>query len=32
VTFPDLPNVLDPFCTYVPSSGPCSLNLVAVRP
>jgi hypothetical protein len=32
VTFPDLPNVLDPFCTFVPSSGPCSLNLVAVRP
>ncbi len=32
VTFPNLPDVLDPFCTFVPSSGPCTLNLVAVRP
>jgi hypothetical protein len=32
VQFPDLPNVLDPFCTFNPTSGPCSLNLLAVKP
>jgi hypothetical protein len=28
LSFPHLPNYLNPFCTY----GPCTLNLVAVRP
>jgi len=32
VAFPNLTNSLDPFCTYVPSSGQCTLNLVAVKP
>ena len=32
VTFPDLTNQLNPFCTFVPTSGPCALNLVAVKP
>ena len=32
VTFPDLTNELNPFCTFVPTSGPCALNLVAVKP
>ncbi len=30
--FPNLPNYLNPFCTYNPASGPCSLNLVVARP
>jgi hypothetical protein len=32
LTFPDLPNYLNPFCTATPAQGPCALNLVAVRP
>ena len=31
VVFPDLPNYLNPFCTYTPGS-PCALSLLAVRP
>jgi hypothetical protein len=31
--FPNLPNYLNPFCTFTPSgSEPCSLNLIAVKP
>jgi DNA-binding beta-propeller fold protein YncE len=30
--FPNLPNYLNPFCTYNPAPGPCSLNLVVARP
>lgn len=32
LVFPDLPNYLNPFCTGTPASGPCTLNIVAVRP
>lgn len=32
VTFPNLPNYLNPFCTATPAAGPCALNLVAVKP
>jgi hypothetical protein len=32
LTFPSLPNYLNPFCTATPTPGPCILNLVAVRP
>jgi hypothetical protein len=31
--FPDLPNYLNPFCTLNPPGiGPCTLNLIAVKP
>ncbi len=30
--FSILPNYSNPFCTYSPSSGPCTLNLIAVKP
>jgi hypothetical protein len=30
--FPNLPNYLNPFCTFTPASGPCPLDLVAVKP
>src|SRR5580658_593083 len=32
VSFPSLPNYLNPFCTATPTAGPCSLSLMAVRP
>jgi hypothetical protein len=32
LTFPSLPNYLNPFCTATPTPGPCALSLVAVRP
>jgi hypothetical protein len=32
VQFPDLPNYLNPFCTYSPNNSACTLNLIAVRP
>jgi len=32
VPFPNLPDFLNPFCTFNPASGPCTLDLVAVRP
>jgi hypothetical protein len=32
VSFPDLPNYLNPFCTFTPAQGPCTLDFVAVRP
>jgi hypothetical protein len=32
VSFPDLPDYLNPFCTYAPNQVPCTLNVLAVRP
>jgi hypothetical protein len=32
LTFPDLPNYLNPFCTFTPTTGPCTLNTVLVKP
>jgi len=32
LTFPDLPNYLNPFCTFTPTQGPCTLNTVLVKP
>ena len=32
LSFPNLPDYLNPFCTHTPTSTPCTLNLVAARP
>lgn len=32
LTFPNLPNYLNPFCTFTPSTGPCTFTTVLVRP
>jgi hypothetical protein len=32
LSFPNVPNGLNPFCTITPAPGPCTLNLIAVRP
>src|SRR5579859_275632 len=32
VSFPNLPNYLNPFCTFTPSAGPCTLTTVLVKP
>jgi hypothetical protein len=32
LSFPSLPNYLNPFCTFTPSQGPCTLNMVVVKP
>ena len=32
ISFPDLPNQMNPFCTAAPASGPCTLNTVLVKP
>jgi hypothetical protein len=32
VSFPNLPNYLNPFCTFTPTTGPCTLNLLGVKP
>jgi hypothetical protein len=32
LSFPNLPNYLNPFCIYVPASGACAFDTVAVRP
>jgi hypothetical protein len=32
LSFPDLPDYLDSFCTFTPVSGPCTFDTVAVRP
>lgn len=32
LSFPDLPNYLNPFCTFTPTQGPCTLNVALVRP
>jgi hypothetical protein len=31
-SFPYLPDYLNPFCTFTPASGPCTLNLIALKP
>ncbi len=32
VPFPNLPNYLNPFCTFTPTAGPCTLNVALVKP
>lgn len=32
VPFPDLPNYLNPFCTFTPAQGACTLDFVEVKP
>ena len=32
LSFPNLPNFFDAFCSFTPAAGPCILNTVAVRP
>jgi hypothetical protein len=32
ISFPNLPNYLNAFCSYTPSSGPCTLNFALVKP
>ena len=32
LSFPDLPNYLNPFCTFTPVPGPCTLNVALVKP
>jgi hypothetical protein len=32
IQFPFLPNYLNPFCTFVPSAGPCTFDLMVVKP
>jgi hypothetical protein len=32
ISFPNLPDYLNPFCTFTPSSGPCTLTTVLVKP
>jgi hypothetical protein len=32
VPFPNLPNYLNPFCTFNPAAGPCTLDVIAVKP
>jgi hypothetical protein len=32
LSFPSLPNYLNPFCTFTPTQGPCTLNLAIVKP
>jgi hypothetical protein len=32
LTFPNLPNYYNPFCTFTPTAGPCSLSQVLAKP
>lgn len=32
IPFPNLPDYYNPYCTFTPTSGPCSFNLMAVKP
>jgi hypothetical protein len=32
LSFPNLPNYLNPFCTFAPNQVPCTFNLLAVQP
>lgn len=32
IPFPNLPDYYNPYCTFTPTNGPCSFNLMAVKP
>jgi hypothetical protein len=32
ISFPNIPNGLNPFCSFTPLAGPCTLNVVQARP
>jgi hypothetical protein len=32
LSFPSLPNYLNPFCTFAPTQGPCTLNAILTKP
>jgi hypothetical protein len=32
LSFPSLPNYLNPFCTFTPTQGPCTFNVVLAKP
>lgn len=32
IPFPNLPDYYNPYCTFTPANGPCSFNLMAVKP
>ncbi|HET6177621.1 MAG TPA: hypothetical protein VFE61_11855 [Candidatus Sulfotelmatobacter sp.] len=32
LSFPDLANYQNPFCTFTPASGPCTLDFIAAKP
>ena len=32
LSFPNLPNFLNAFCSYTPSSGPCTLTTSLAKP
>ena len=32
ISFPNMPNYLNPFCSLTPSAGPCTLTTVLVKP
>jgi len=32
ISFPNMPNYLNPFCSITPSAGPCTLSTVLVKP
>jgi hypothetical protein len=32
ISFPNIPNGLNPFCSFTPLAGPCTLNFVQARP
>jgi len=32
ISFPNIPNGLNPFCSFTPLAGPCTLNVVQSRP
>jgi hypothetical protein len=32
ISFPNLANYLNPFCTFTPASGACTLDFIAVKP
>jgi hypothetical protein len=32
ISFPNLPDYLNPFCTITPTAGPCAVNLALARP
>jgi hypothetical protein len=32
ISFPNIPNGLNPFCSFTPLAGPCTLNIVQAKP